>query len=90
MATSDCAGTGSCPTRPPTRRRGCAGRSPISSARSTRSYQAYSHTVFVALIRSVWLNPQDAPPLLYHGGLYSQLESAAEQAERFHWELREG
>jgi flavin reductase (DIM6/NTAB) family NADH-FMN oxidoreductase RutF len=54
------------------------------------TYQAYSHTVFVALIRSVWLNPVDAPPLLYHGGLYSQLESPAEQAERFHWELREG
>jgi flavin reductase len=53
------------------------------------SYQAYSHTIFVALIRSVWLNPVDAPPLLYHGGLYSQLESPAERAERFHWELRE-
>ncbi len=54
-----------------------------------RSYEAYSHTIFVALIRSVWLNPLNAPPLLYHGGLYSQLESPVEQAERFHWELRE-
>lgn len=52
-----------------------------------RSYDAYSHTIIVGLIRSVWLNPVDAPPLLYHGGVYSQLESAAERAERFHWEI---
>jgi flavin reductase len=50
------------------------------------SYDAYSHTVFVGLIKSVWLNPIDSPPLLYHGGLYSQLESAQERTERFHWE----
>lgn len=53
------------------------------------SYVAYSHTVFLGLIQSVWLNPLDAAPLLYHGGIYSQLESAVERAERFHWELRE-
>jgi flavin reductase (DIM6/NTAB) family NADH-FMN oxidoreductase RutF len=53
------------------------------------SYVAYSHTVFLGLIQSVWLNPRDAPPLLYHGGIYSQLESPTERAERFHWELRE-
>jgi flavin reductase len=51
------------------------------------SYVAYSHSVFVGLIRSVWLNPKDAPPLMYHGGLYGQLESPTERAERFHWEL---
>ena len=49
------------------------------------SYEAYSHSVFLGLIRSVWLNPREAPPLLYHGGIYSQLESPAERAERFHW-----
>jgi len=53
------------------------------------SYEVYSHSLFVGLIEAVWINPQDAPPLLYHGGTYSQLESAAEQTERFHWELRE-
>ena len=50
------------------------------------SYDAYSHTILVGLIRSVWLNPVDAPPLLYHGGHYGQLETAVERAERFHWE----
>lgn len=50
------------------------------------SYPAFSHSVLVGVIRDVWLNPQDAPPLLYFGGLYSQLESAVERAERFHWE----
>ena len=53
------------------------------------AYTAYSHSVFVGLIQDVWLNPQDAPPLVYYGGLYGQLETAAERAERFHWELRE-
>ena len=53
------------------------------------TYVAYSHSVFVGLINSVWLNPQEAPPLLYYGGVYGQLESAVERAERFHWELRE-
>jgi flavin reductase (DIM6/NTAB) family NADH-FMN oxidoreductase RutF len=53
------------------------------------TYIAYSHSVFVGLIDSVWLNPQEAPPLLYYGGVYGQLESAVERAERFHWELRE-
>jgi flavin reductase (DIM6/NTAB) family NADH-FMN oxidoreductase RutF len=52
-----------------------------------RSYDVYSHTIIVGRIESVWLNPVDAPPLLYHGGVYGQLESAAERAERFHWEL---
>ena len=33
------------------------------------TYIAYSHSVFVGLIRSVWLNPKNAPPLLYHGGV---------------------
>ena len=52
------------------------------------SYRAFSHDVLVGIIRAVWLNPQDAPPLLYFGGLYRQLETAEERAERFHWELR--
>ena len=52
-----------------------------------RSYDAYSHTIVVGLIRSVWLNPVEGPPLLDHGGIYTQLESAAERTERFHWEL---
>ena len=53
------------------------------------SYEVFSHSLFVGLIRGVWLDPKDAPPLLYHGGSYSQLESAAERSERFHWELRD-
>lgn len=53
------------------------------------SYEVYSHSLFLGLIHGVWLNPRDSPPLLYHGGSYSQLESAAERSERFHWELRE-
>ena len=52
-----------------------------------RSFEAYSHSLFVGLIREVWLDPVEAPPLLYHGGSYSQLESVAERSERFHWEL---
>ena len=56
--------------------------------RIDRTYEAYSHTMFLGLIQSVWLNPVDAPPLLYHGGTYGQLETAAERTERFHWELR--
>jgi len=52
------------------------------------SYRAFSHSVLVGVITAVWLNPQDAPPLLYFGGLYSQLETAVERAERFHWEQR--
>jgi flavin reductase len=51
------------------------------------SFEVYSHTVFLGLIRGAWLNPVDAPPLLYHGGSYSQLETAAERSERLHWEL---
>jgi flavin reductase (DIM6/NTAB) family NADH-FMN oxidoreductase RutF len=50
------------------------------------AYDIFSHTVFVGVIQSVWVNPDDPRPLLYHGGLYSQLESDAERAERFHWE----
>ncbi len=52
-----------------------------------RTFETFSHSVFVGMIRSVWLNPQDAPPLVYHGGLYSQLETPAERAERFHWQM---
>ena len=51
------------------------------------SFEVYSHSVFLGLIHGVWVNPVDAPPLLYHGGSYSQLESAAERSERLHWEL---
>ena len=53
------------------------------------SYEAYSHTVFLGRIQSVWLNPSEAPPLMYHGGIYSQLESPIERAERFHWGVHE-
>jgi flavin reductase (DIM6/NTAB) family NADH-FMN oxidoreductase RutF len=52
-----------------------------------RSYEAFSHTIMIGLIQSVWINPHDAPPLLYHGGVYTQMESAVERAERFHWEI---
>ena len=52
-----------------------------------RSYEAWSHTIIIGLIRSVWLNPLDSPPLLYHGGIYTQLETTAERTERFHWEM---
>lgn len=51
------------------------------------SYEVYSHSVLLGLIHRVWLNPKDAPPLLYHGGSYSQLQTAAERSERFHWQL---
>ena len=50
------------------------------------SYDVYSHSIFVGLIKRVWLNPIDAPALLYHGGAYGQLESATEQSGRFLWE----
>ena len=53
------------------------------------SYDVYSHSIFVGLIKRVWLNPLDAPPLLYHGGSYGQLESTTEQSGRFLWELVE-
>ncbi len=52
-----------------------------------RSFQVYSHSVFLGLIQRVWLNPVVDTPLLYHGGSYSQLESAAERSERLHWEM---
>ncbi|HYK95028.1 MAG TPA: flavin reductase family protein [Candidatus Dormibacteraeota bacterium] len=54
-----------------------------------RSFEVFSHSLFVGLINGAWLNPVEAPPLLYHGGVYSQLESAIERSERFHWELQE-
>lgn len=50
------------------------------------SYELFSHSVLVGVIGSVWLNPDDAPPLLYHGGQYHQLESPVGRAERFHWQ----
>jgi flavin reductase (DIM6/NTAB) family NADH-FMN oxidoreductase RutF len=53
------------------------------------SLDVYSHSLFMGLIKGVWLNPVEAPPLLYHGGVYSQLETAAERSERFHWELQD-
>jgi flavin reductase (DIM6/NTAB) family NADH-FMN oxidoreductase RutF len=52
-----------------------------------RSYEAFSHTIMVGLIRSVSINPRDLPPLLYHGGVYTQMETSAERAERFHWDV---
>ena len=52
-----------------------------------RSFEAFSHTILVGLIGSVWINPRDQPPLLYHGGVYTQMETPAERAERFHWEI---
>ena len=51
-----------------------------------RSYEAFSHTILVGLIRAAWINPVEAAPLLYHGGVYTQMESAVERAERFHWD----
>ena len=52
-----------------------------------RSFEAFSHTIMVGLIESVWINPRDLPPLLYHGGVYTQMETPAERAERFHWDV---
>jgi flavin reductase (DIM6/NTAB) family NADH-FMN oxidoreductase RutF len=52
-----------------------------------RSFEVFSHTIMIGLIQAVWLNPHDAPPLLYHGGSYTQMETAVERAERFHWEI---
>jgi flavin reductase (DIM6/NTAB) family NADH-FMN oxidoreductase RutF len=54
-----------------------------------RSFEVFSHTVVVGLIQAVWINPHEAPPLLYHGGAYTQMETAVERAERFHWESGE-
>jgi len=45
------------------------------------SYEPFSHTMFLGLIKRVWVNPVEAPPLLYHGGAYSQLEGSTEGAE---------
>lgn len=53
------------------------------------SYDVYSHSIFVGLIKRVWLNPIDRPALLYQGGAYAQLESATEQRGRFLWEQLE-
>ena len=50
------------------------------------SFEVYSHTVFLGLIHRAWVDPVEAPPLLYHGGSYSQLESAAELSEPLHRE----
>ena len=55
--------------------------------RVEQSHEAFSHVIIVGVIRAVWLNPRDLPPLLYHGGVYTQMESAVERAERFHWEI---
>lgn len=52
-----------------------------------RSFEAFSHTIMIGLIGSVWINPREQPPLLYHGGVYTQMESAVERAERFHWDI---
>ena len=63
--------------------------SSIDQRLTDTSYAAYSHSVFLGLLEPVWLNPRDAPLPLYHGGIYSQLESPVEREERFRWELRE-
>jgi flavin reductase (NADH)/flavin reductase len=34
---------------------------------------AFTHTVVVGRIRSIWLNPLDPTPLLYHEGAYGRL-----------------
>jgi flavin reductase (DIM6/NTAB) family NADH-FMN oxidoreductase RutF len=54
-----------------------------------RSYEAFSHTIMVGVINTVWINPLAAAPLLYHGGVYRPLESELEREERFHWDLGE-
>lgn len=54
-----------------------------------RSYEVFSHTIIVGLIDAVWINPIEAPPLLYHGGAYRPLESEQEREDRFHWDLGE-
>jgi flavin reductase (DIM6/NTAB) family NADH-FMN oxidoreductase RutF len=38
---------------------------------------AFTHTVVVGRIRSIWLNPLDPEPLLYHDGDYARLVDGA-------------
>jgi flavin reductase (DIM6/NTAB) family NADH-FMN oxidoreductase RutF len=38
---------------------------------------AFTHTIVVARVRSIWLNPLDPEPLLYHEGEYSRLMDSA-------------
>ena len=52
-----------------------------------RSFEVYSHTIMVGRIRAAWINPNEGPPLIYHGGSYGRLETALERTERFHWEI---
>ena len=54
-----------------------------------RSYEVFSHTIIVGTIGSAWLNPLEAPPLLYHGGIYRPLESEVEREAKIHWEIGE-
>jgi flavin reductase len=37
---------------------------------------AFTHTIVVGRVRSIWLNPLDPEPLLYHDGAYTRLVSA--------------
>ncbi len=37
---------------------------------------AFTHTIVVGRVRSVWLNPVDPDPLLYHQGRYTRLAPA--------------
>lgn len=43
---------------------------------------AYTHTIVVGRIRSIWLNPLDPDPLLYHDGAYARLDDQARPFER--------
>jgi flavin reductase (DIM6/NTAB) family NADH-FMN oxidoreductase RutF len=54
------------------------------------SYEAFSHTIMIGLIKAVWVNPVEGPPLLYHGGIYGRLETEVERTERFRWETGGG
>jgi flavin reductase (DIM6/NTAB) family NADH-FMN oxidoreductase RutF len=38
---------------------------------------AFTHTIVVGRVRSIWLNPLDPEPLLYHDGAYTRLLSTA-------------
>jgi flavin reductase (DIM6/NTAB) family NADH-FMN oxidoreductase RutF len=51
-----------------------------------QTFEAFSHTILVGRIEAAWINPDEKAPLLYHGGIYTQMESAVERAERLHWD----
>jgi len=43
---------------------------------------AFTHTIVVGRIRSIWLNPADPEPLVYHDGAYTRLDEHRRPADR--------